>query len=235
MSTLFSDHTPRDDGTAIELGPERASRRLVLLHGWGADADDLLDLGLELLPRSGLSTAEQQGVSLVALRAPGIHPAGMGRQWYGLAPAPDWQALPDAREALRQRLEALAQTVPLQQTVLLGFSQGGAMAVDVATGGGEAGAEAAAAGLPLAALISCSGYPHPDWSPRAEGLKVLLTHGLQDSVVPAEASEALEQELQAAGANVKRQLFTGGHGIDPDLLPLMREFLGRAWEAAGVG
>jgi phospholipase/carboxylesterase len=231
MFTPCGDQNPRDDGAAIQLGPEQASRRLVLLHGWGADADDLLDLGLELLPRSGLSTAEQQGISLVALRAPGIHPAGMGRQWYGLAPAPDWQELPEAREALRQRLEALAQTVPLQQTVLLGFSQGGAMAVDVATGGGDP----AAAGLPLAALISCSGYPHPGWSPRAEGLRVLLTHGLQDPVVPAEASEALEQELQAAGANVKRQLFTGGHGIDPDLLPLLREFLGRAWEAAGVG
>jgi len=231
MFTPCADQNPRDDGAAIQLGPEQASRRLVLLHGWGADADDLLDLGLELLPRSGLSTAEQQGISLVALRAPGIHPAGMGRQWYGLAPAPDWQELPSAREALRQRLQALAQTVPLQQTILLGFSQGGAMAVDVATGGGDP----AAAGLPLAALISCSGYPHPGWSPRAEGLRVLLTHGLQDPVVPAEASEALEQELQAAGANVKRQLFTGGHGIDPDLLPLLREFLGRAWEAAGVG
>jgi phospholipase/carboxylesterase len=234
MTDPFANQTPRDDGTAIQLGPEQASRRLVLLHGWGADADDLLDLGLELLPKSGLSAAELAQISLVALRAPGIHPAGMGRQWYGLAPAPDWQALPDAREELRQRLEALAQTVPLQQTILLGFSQGGAMAVDVATGGGQAGADPSAAGLPLAALISCSGYPHPGWSPRAEGLRVLLTHGLQDPVVPAEASEALEQELQAAGAHVKRQLFTGGHGIDPDLLPLMREFLGRAWEAAGA-
>lgn len=218
----YTDQSPRDDGTAIRLGPERASRRLVLLHGWGADADDLLDLGQELVDGT---------VDLVALRAPGIHPAGIGRQWYGLAPAPDWQELPSAREALWQRLEQLAQTVPLQHTVLLGFSQGGAMAVDVATDGGHP----SAAALPLAALISCSGYPHPGWSPRAEGLKVLLTHGLQDSVVPAEASEALEQGLQAAGASVKRQLFSGGHGIDPDLLPLMREFLARAWEAAGAG
>ena len=222
LPTRSTDGQPRDDGSAIQVGPEHAERRLVLLHGWGADADDLLDLGQELVDGT---------VDLVALRAPGIHPAGMGRQWYGLAPAPDWQELPGAREALRQRLEQLAQTVPLQHTVLLGFSQGGAMAVDVATGGGDPSAVA----LPLAALISCSGYPHPDWSPRAEGLKVLLTHGLQDSVVPAEASEALEQELQAAGASVKRQLFTGGHGIDPDLLPLMREFLARAWEAAEEG
>jgi len=220
LPTRPTDGQPHDDGTAIRVGPEQAERRLVLLHGWGADADDLLELGQELV--------DGTRVDLVALRAPGLHPAGMGRQWYGLAPAPDWQELPSAREALRQRLEQLAQTVPLQRTVLLGFSQGGAMAVDVATGGGDPSAPS----LPLAALISCSGYPHPGWSPRAEGLTVLLTHGLQDPVVPAEASEALEQELQAAGARVKRQLFTGGHGIDPDLFPLMREFLVRAWEAA---
>ncbi len=28
----------------LHLGPAEASHRLVLLHGWGADADDLLDL-----------------------------------------------------------------------------------------------------------------------------------------------------------------------------------------------
>jgi phospholipase/carboxylesterase len=221
LPTRSTDGQPHDDGTAIRVGPEHPERRLVLLHGWGADADDLLELGQELV--------DGTTVDLVALRAPGIHPAGMGRQWYGLAPSPDWQELPRARQELRQRLEQLAQTVPLQRTVLLGFSQGGAMAVDVATGGSDPSAPS----LPLAALISCSGYPHPDWSPRAQGLTVLLTHGLQDPVVPAEASEALEQELQTAGARVKRQLFTGGHGIDPDLFPLMREFLVRAWEAAG--
>ena len=212
---------PSPDPEALWLGPERATRRLVLLHGWGADADDLLELGQELVEGLG-----EEPVGLVALRAPGLHPAGVGRQWYGLSPAPDWQALPEARQALRQRLQRLGATVPLQATVLLGFSQGGAMAVDVATGGAQPdGSE-----LPLAGLISCSGYPHPDWDPSAEGLAVLLTHGRQDPVVPAEASEALEQQLQAAGARVSRALFSGGHGIDPQLFPLMRQFLANAWQ-----
>ena len=80
------------------MGPEQAERRLVLLHGWGADADDLLELGLELVDG-------EEGVDVVALRAPGLHPAGAGRQWYPLAPAPDWAALPAARHGLRERLE----------------------------------------------------------------------------------------------------------------------------------
>ena len=55
----------------LQLGPENAQQRLVLLHGWGADADDLLDLG-ELLVNPE--------TSVVALRAPEAHPYGSGRQ-----------------------------------------------------------------------------------------------------------------------------------------------------------
>lgn len=213
MSFSESVATPRPGPGPgdLRIGPEQARRRLVLLHGWGADADDLLELGLELVDGE---------VEVVALRAPGVHPAGTGREWYPLAPEPDWACLPAALQGLRERLERLGDSLPLEQTVLLGFSQGGAMAVDVATG---------AAGLPLAGLISCSGYPHPGWQPNATGLPVLLTHGSLDSVVPAEACSALEELLRKAGARVRCQLFEGGHGIDPQLFPLMRRFLGQAW------
>jgi len=34
---------PQDDGQSIRLEPAQPQRRLVLLHGWGADADDLLN------------------------------------------------------------------------------------------------------------------------------------------------------------------------------------------------
>jgi phospholipase/carboxylesterase len=201
---------PADAGEAPDalcLGPDRASRRLVLLHGWGADADDLLELGVELVGSA---------VSLVALRAPQAHPAGSGRQWYGLSPAPDWTQLPEARQDLRRRLQALAATVPLERTALLGFSQGAAMALD------------AAADLPLAALIACSGYPHPDWQPQPR-TPVLLTHGREDGVVLPAASEELERKLRAAGGAVRRVEFPGGHGIAPELFPVMREFLQVGW------
>ena len=32
-------------GEALQSGPADTGKRLVLLHGWGADADDLLELG----------------------------------------------------------------------------------------------------------------------------------------------------------------------------------------------
>jgi len=204
---------PRDDGQVIQLGPQTAEQRLVLLHGWGADADDLLDLAELLVPPE---------VSVVALRAPQSHPAGSGRQWYPLLwndmlPEPAWERVPSAREALRNRLLALGATVPLERTALLGFSQGAAMALDVATGG--------ALPAPLAALIACSGYPHRDWQPQACDTPVLLTHGLEDPVVPAAHCDTVQRLLEAAGIAVRRHDFRGGHGIDPALIPAIGQFL----------
>jgi len=206
---------PKDDGQSIRLEPAQPRRRLVLLHGWGADADDLLDLGSALLAEDG-----QAGeVSLVALRAPEPHPGGFGRQWYDLQ-QPEWPGLGAARSNLRQRLQELALTVPLERTAVLGFSQGAAMAVDVILG----------EGLPVAALIACSGYPHPGWqaaaNPRA---RTMLTHGEQDPVVPMAASQAIEDLVRRAGGQVQSISFAGGHGIDPHLLPELRAFLAQNW------
>ncbi len=199
------------DSGLIRLGPDRSERRLVLLHGWGADADDLLDLA-ELLV--------EPTVSVVALRAPLPHPGGTGRQWYDLQQQ-DWPQLPAARTGLLQRLKALAADVPLEQTVVLGFSQGAAMAVDVATAG---------AGLPLAGLISCSGYPHPDWEPGLQtSTKILLTHGEQDPVVPYGASEVLQRQLQRSEIDADLIGFAGGHTIDSSLFPALRGYLARQW------
>jgi len=205
---------------ALCLGPANASRRLVLLHGWGADADDLLDLGEALV-----DDPDATDVSLVALRAPLPHPGGGGRQWYDLLPAPAWEQLPEARTALRQRLLALATSVPLERTALLGFSQGAAMALDVAldVGTGDIGP------LPLAALIACSGYPHPDWHPGRSATRILLTHGDQDPMVAPGASAEVERALKAAGGSVQRLTFPGGHSIDPTLLPTLRAFLEEGW------
>ena len=208
-----------DLGEAFCRGPEQASRRLVLLHGWGADADDLLELG-ELL------VGPQ--VQVVALRAPLSHPAGMGRQWYDLQ-QPGWPQLPQARADLLRRLQALERSLPLCSTVLLGFSQGAAMALDVACGHGDSQAP-----LPLAGVIACSGYPHPDWQsgvqkPQSQDLDVLLTHGEQDPVVPHGASVELERLLKLGGARVELISFSGGHTIDPDLFGPMRSFMERCW------
>ena len=199
--------TQRSD--LLQLGPAQAERRLILLHGWGADADDLLELGPLLVGPE---------LSVVALRAPEPHPYGTGRQWYGLQPI-DWDALPAARTALSQRLQELGDSVPLAQTVLLGFSQGGAMAVDVGSQ------------LPLAGIVACSGYPHEGWQPPAGMAPVLLSHGREDPVVPFAASQELQRRLQEVGVEQQLLAFNGGHTIDASVLPGIGAFVQQRLQA----
>jgi phospholipase/carboxylesterase len=186
----------------------------VLLHGWGADAHDLLELGPLLVGPE---------VEVVALQAPWPHPAGMGRQWYDLQ-QPNWPELPGARAALSQRLLDLSRELPLENTILLGFSQGAAMVLDVGT------LAEGLDGRACAALIGCSGYPHPGWDPQTPyKTKVLLTHGEQDPVVPFAASQALQEQLESAGHGVELLGFSGGHTIDERLFPTMKRFIASQW------
>ena len=150
----------------------KPTHRLVLLHGWGANADDLIPIGKKLI-------GDIKNVDLVALRAPDLHPSGFGRQWYGLFPA-DWSSVPEAVSNLQARLNTLPNPlITLQKTVLLGFSQGGAMALS------------AGCHLPFAGLVGCSSYPHQGWAPGENIKRVLLLHGKYDEIVPVGASEAL--------------------------------------------
>jgi phospholipase/carboxylesterase len=173
--------------------PARA--RLVLLHGWGADAGDLMPLG------QSLAEAIATPLELVALQAPQLQTQGSGRQWYGLFPA-DWAAVPAAVEALKERINNLSSgEIPVEATVLLGFSQGGAMAV------------AAGCDLPLAGLIACSAYPHPNWQAPVIRPPVLLLHGRNDDVVPYSAAVALNNDLSQGDQTCDVFSFDNGHAI----------------------
>jgi len=187
--------------------PARA--RLVLLHGWGADAGDLLPLG------QALAEAIATPLELVALQAPQLQTQGSGRQWYGLFPA-DWAAVPAAVEALKERINNLSSgEIPVEATVLLGFSQGGAMAV------------AAGCDLPLAGLIACSAYPHPNWQAPVIRPPVLLLHGRNDDVVPYSAAVALNNDLSQGDQTCDVFSFDNGHAIPVNAQAEMKKALKR--------
>ena len=196
--------------SVIHAGLEPGRIRLVLLHGWGADAEDLLPLG------DGLAALSSLPAECIGLQAPEPHPGGQGRQWYGLFPA-NWQAVPSATQQLRGRIEALdLETIPLSRTVLIGFSQGGAMALHVGCD------------MPLAGVISCSGYPHPSWQPPSTRPPVLLLHGLDDDVVPAAAAEKLRELLSGDSNPCELKTFSGGHTIPAEAQTAMAEAI-RSW------
>ena len=64
------------DHEFVEISSQTATHRIILLHGWGADSDDLLTLGKEIIEKINLD------FEVISLRASGLHPSGQGRQWY---------------------------------------------------------------------------------------------------------------------------------------------------------
>jgi len=188
----------------VSIGSQNSSHRIILLHGWGADTDDLLPVGKSIIHNSCFD------FELISLAAPSFRPNDMGRQWYSLFP-PDWNEAEIAVAKLLDTLNAFDKTkISLKKTVLLGFSQGGAMAID------------AGLSLDLGLVISCSGYSHPKWDPIKYN-PVLLSHGLQDDVVPVKASREILKRLRNE-SNVNNELheYNCSHTIHPDFIDVIR-------------
>ena len=188
----------------VSIGSQNSSHRIILLHGWGADTDDLLPVGKSIIHNSCFD------FELISLAAPSFRPNDMGRQWYSLFP-PDWNEAEIAVAKLLDTLNAFDKTkISLKKTVLLGFSQGGAMAID------------AGLSLDLGLVISCSGYSHPNWDPTKNN-PVLLSHGLQDDVVPVKASREILKRLRNE-SNVNNELheYNCSHTIHPNFIDVIR-------------
>ena len=184
----------------ISLNSESATNRLVLLHGWGADAKDLLPVGKLLT--DGL----KERFEIVSLCAPQFHPSGSGRQWYPLYPH-KWEQVPDAVLDLERRLNNLCYAkIPLNKTFLLGFSQGGAMALELASK------------IKFKMVFALSSYPHPEWKPLIDTPPIFLCHGNIDQVVPKEASQKSFDILRKNGIKSDLYFFDGGHEINNVLI-----------------
>ena len=185
----------------VSISSQSAQHRIILIHGWGADADDLLPIGKEIIEKSELD------FEVISLRAPGFHPNNTGRQWYGLYP-PDWKEAENEVNILLRSLKKLdTYKIPLKKTILLGFSQGAAMSIDVGCH------------LDFGLIVSCSGYPRPGWRPERKYPPILISHGLLDEVVPISASKIIYREIKSISKNVCELLeFQGYHEIDLNLI-----------------
>ena len=187
----------------ISLNSESATNRLVLLHGWGADAQDLVPVGK-------LLTEGFKDFEIVSLSAPQSHPSGFGRQWYPLYPH-KWEQIPKAVSDLEKRLNNFSlEKIPLEKTLLLGFSQGGAMALELATR------------INFAGVFAVSSYPHPEWQPKKDFSTIFICHGNIDQVVPKEASQKSFDILRKNGVKSDLYFFEGGHEITNDLISYCR-------------
>jgi phospholipase/carboxylesterase len=210
-------HKPHDGGKPRQL--------VVLLHGVGADGNDLIGLAPYWAPM--LPGAE-------FLAPDGPYPCDMapfGRQWFSLqdrssdailagvrATAPIVDAFLD--EALAER------GLQPAQLALVGFSQGTMMSLYV--GPRRAAPLAGIVGY-SGALIGADALPHELRSLPP----VLLVHGDADEIVPPSTLPRAVSGLEAAGIAVESILCPGlAHGIDEAGLKRGIAFLRRVLEPA---
>jgi phospholipase/carboxylesterase len=218
MTTLSGPERPAASGRPDSL--------VIFLHGYGADGDDLIGLAEPLAPHL-------PDTRFLAPNAPQPctnNPAGY--QWFpipwldGSSPVEASIAAFAAYDLLARWLDEVAETAPPDRTVLLGFSQGTMMALQV-------GLRRPA---PLAGIVGFSGRLLDPGRLAAEITArppVLLIHGDQDPMVPFSSLAEADETLTAAGVETRTHVSRGtGHGIAPDglghALDFIRERLGIA-------
>src|SRR5712672_4240333 len=214
------------DGPRLEPQAGGAARQLVVfLHGYGADGKDLIEIGRAwqpLLPHC----------AFVSPHAP--EPCGqapMGRQWFALTfrdPDERWIGVNKAAPILERFLDAelARRQLPPSALALVGFSQGTMMALHV-------GLRRAVA---PAAIVGYSGMLILKGDSDVEGYAgqvrarppLLLVHGDQDDLIPAQALFHATQALAALEVPVEWHIAAGlGHGIDGEGLRQGGDFLAR--------
>jgi phospholipase/carboxylesterase len=180
---------------------------MIFLHGWGANAHDLAPFA------SFLDLPDYQ---FLFPNAPFLHPqVPSGRAWYALENS-NYKGLSESKEMLQAWLLSLEEQtgVSLAKTFLSGFSQGGAMTLDVGLA------------LPLAGLCVMSGYLHSAPKIIATPIPpVFIAHGRQDTVVPIGAAQQAKEVLTALGVTVDYHEFEMGHEVPFPVLAELRKFL----------
>jgi phospholipase/carboxylesterase len=213
------------DGPRLEPTSGRARRLVVFLHGYGADGNDLIDIGRAwqpLLPDT----------AFVSPHAP--DPCGqspMGRQWFPLTmrdPDERWNGVRRAAPALQRFLDAELQRreLPSSALALVGFSQGTMMALHI--GLRQAAPPAAIVGYSGLFVVPNEAGPEAVAAEITAKPPVLLVHGDRDEVIPPQALFQATQDLAALEVPVEWHVSPGiGHGIDNESLRHGGAFLAR--------
>lgn len=199
-------------------GSDRDERPLVVvIHGRGADANDLADLAPLL----------DDGYRFVFPNAPKPFEAypGMtfGWSWFDGWPAEHGSLLASRTLLLRFYDELIARyPTPASKIVIGGFSQGGLMSLDTAF----------RMSTPPAGIVVMSGAIYEDDMPELAARRtqpVFIGHGSVDEVIPILAARRTRMLLEAAGLNPDYHEYPMGHQVSEEEMRDVALFLKRVF------
>jgi phospholipase/carboxylesterase len=209
---MSKSHPHQGQPVLVQGAPlQQACAALVMIHGRGASAQDILTLVPEL---------DQPGFAYLA-------PQAASNTWYPnsfLSPLESNQPYLDS--ALRTVGEVLAQVagagIPPERTMLLGFSQGACLATEYTAR--HARRYGGVAGL-SGGLIGPGGTPR-EYEGSLDGTPVFLGCSDVDFHIPKERVRHTTDVLRGLGADVTERLYPNmGHTINQDEIDFVNEMM----------
>lgn len=188
---------------------------LLLLHGFGSNEHDLM----------GLAPYLDKRLRIVSARA--IFDVGFGYGWYYLYGVPGNLISDDAtRSRSLDVLTKFVSDLPARlgtdprQLYLLGFSQGAVMSLNLALT------------VPhlIAGAVVISGYLDDQVIPQVQPdtlshLDFLVMHGTEDDLITVEGGRGIRDYLEQLPVNLTYREYPIGHGIHPEALNLIPQWL----------
>jgi phospholipase/carboxylesterase len=185
-----------------------ARAAMILIHGRGASAEDILTLVPEM---------DQPGFAYLA-------PQAAGYTWYPysfLAPLSSNEPwLSSALSVIASLFEQVAEAgIPPERTILLGFSQGACLSLEFAAR--NARRYGGVAGL-SGGLIGPDGTPR-EYQGSLESTPVFLGCSDVDFHIPKQRVQHSAEVLQRLGGDVTMRLYPGmGHMVNEDEIQFVR-------------
>ena len=219
MELLYAAHVPSGDGPFPTV---------LALHGWGANAHDLLGLAPRIHGGRALVLCPQGPIAV---------PFGggeLGWGWFQLTPGapPDIAAFRHAAALLSRFVDAAVERYPIdrERLVPIGFSQGGMMAYELAL-------RAPARFAGVAALSAWFPVPLAEDLPKLpahEGFPALVVHGTRDPMIDVERARESRELLRPFGVALTYRELDMGHEIRPEALRVILRWLDqKAFRTAG--
>jgi predicted esterase len=207
---------PHAAAPIYRAGPENAAYALVLLHGRGGSAGDMLGLGREIAPPD-FATLAPQAASSTWYPYRFMEPVERNQPW-----------LDSALDLVRSILDGLDEAgIPLERVALGGFSQGACLALEYA---------ARTPGRYAALLAFSGGLIGPEGmalvrAGSLEGTPVLMGCSDSDPHIPVGRVMDTARAMEEMGGRVDARVYPGmGHTVNGDELRAARKMLTGAIE-----
>lgn len=213
MKQISLPHLTKLPASHVDRGPDTVHPTILALHGRGSNEDDLIGLA-DYLPQDFLWISPRGPFDL----GPDAY------EWFQISQIgkPDAARLANALLVLYTFINECIANYPVDKNklYLLGFSQGTIMSLSYLLTRPQG----------IAGVIAQSGYiPHESGlvidNAGVKNKPILMTHGIQDSMLPVDWARRSRDTLQKIGADLEYHEFNMGHNVSAESLAVINSWL----------